>query len=60
MIIGITGTDGAGEKVRNTFARGCLVFLKLALKNTDNLNSSCKERVRRARFYYLTTHSITI
>ena len=48
MIIGITGTDGAGEKCWEHFARGCLVFSKVLQENTDNLYSSCKERVSRA------------
>ncbi len=42
IVIGITGTDGAGkgETVRGTVARGCQLFCK----NSDNLYSSCKER----------------
>ena len=47
MIIGITGTDGAGENVWDTFARGCLVFCEVMKQNTDNLYCSCKERVRK-------------
>ncbi len=45
-VIGITGTDGAGEKVWDTFARSCLVFFKWTQKNTDNLYSFCKKRVK--------------
>lgn len=28
---------------KKAFARGCLVLLELAIRSTDNLNSSCKE-----------------
>jgi len=54
MILGITGTDGAGkgETVWGTVARGCQIFLELANKNSDNLNSSCKVPVPDNIFYY--------
>jgi hypothetical protein len=34
MILGITGTDGAGEKAWDAFARPCQLFLSLR-KNSD-------------------------
>ncbi len=45
MLLGITGTDGAGkgEKVWETFARGCQEFLDFKKRNSDNLNSACKQ-----------------
>ncbi len=47
MVIGITGTDGSGkgEKVWETFARGCLIFIELAKINIDNLYRVCKTPV---------------
>lgn len=44
MLLGITGTDGAGkgETVRGTVARGCQVVFEVTKKTTDNLNSVCK------------------
>lgn len=37
----VVGIDGAGEKACGAFARGCLLFR--SMRNSDNLNSSCKE-----------------
>lgn len=45
MLIGITGTDGAGETVWETVARPCQVFLEVTKRNIDKVYSSCKERV---------------
>jgi len=57
MIIGITGTDGAGkgETVWGTVARGCLRFLENANKNRDNLNSICKMPVPKQSYNTLLT-----
>jgi len=38
----VVGIDEAGEKAWEAFARGCQLFLN---RNSDNLNSSCKEDV---------------
>ena len=57
MILGITGTDGAGkgETVWGTVARGCLQFLEYANKNSGNLNSVCKTPVpQRSQCGFLT------
>ncbi|MCA9366394.1 hypothetical protein KC722_02330 [Candidatus Kaiserbacteria bacterium] len=40
------GVDEVGEKVWETFARGCLLFLEATKRNNDNLNSFCKKGVR--------------
>ena len=48
MILGITGTDGAGkgEKWDGThFARGCHMFLEFTKRNIDNLYSVCNTPV---------------
>ncbi len=44
MIIGITGTDGAGkgENVWETFARPCQLFCELAKQSSDTVYSACK------------------
>ncbi|GEM_PF-1605520 len=44
MLIGITGTDGAGkgEKVWETFARSCQLFCESTNKNSDKVYRDCK------------------
>jgi len=44
MILGITGTDGAGkgEKVWGTFARPCQLICERAKQNSDKVYSDCK------------------
>lgn len=39
----IIKVDEAGETARGAVARSYPVFLKVTKRNTDNLNSSCKE-----------------
>jgi len=45
------GIDESGEKARGAFARGFLVCLEVLKRNTDNLNSSCKEGDRWLYLY---------
>jgi hypothetical protein len=47
MIIGITGTDGAGkgETVQWTVARPCQPVCTLATQTSDKVYSACKELV---------------
>ena len=56
MIIGITGTDGAGkgETVWETVARPCQLFCELAIQNSDTVYRPCKGLCARKSFH--TTH----
>ncbi len=44
MILGITGTDGAGESVRGTDARPCLLVCEVTKQTSDKVYSFCKKR----------------
>lgn len=39
----LVGVDEIGEKAWEACARDCQLFLELVRRNSDNLNSSCKE-----------------
>lgn len=44
MIIGITGTDGAGETVQWTVARPCQLVCELVSETSDKVYSFCKKK----------------
>jgi hypothetical protein len=56
MLIGITGTDGAGkgEKVRGTFARPCQLVIELEKITSDKVYCACKQ------FFFYCTHELFV